>query len=426
VFELTVKHFAADRRWLWTVSALMVMRLVMGWLLLNDIPRLPSHDGWYFRHGGDQALYFRLAQSIAAGQPQPSSVGIGQPLVIAALLRLTGAADYFAVLPWLVVLHGFVYAGLSVWALAIISRAFTASRPQSLVTATIWTFSGYLLWLGLGLHWDAENLRDAYLTRQLWMEGMTDPPSLFLTMTGIAVIALIESARRSGEPASAYHKWFLVSGLAFGLAGTVRIHTLAASGAVLLALLLARGFRRERLNLVWVGVGFLLGLSPQIIYTFAAEGEAFTIGGFNIPYIGGWFSFESTSGFNFNWRGLPFSPRFLLDSLILLTQRSWLLALAGVAAVCLAAYAFVACWRRCGRAAALIMFGAPLASLGLHITTYIFKSDPIRFSLPALAIGLPAAVWTAFAVVELMVGVVKREKKGSLISLLPQSKKGNF
>lgn len=421
-----MNHFLSDRRWLWTVFALMVMRLTMSWLLLNDIPKLPSHDGWYFRHGGDQDIYFHLAQSIVAGHPQPATVGIGQPLVIALLLRLTQAPDYLGVLPWLVILHGFVYGGLSVWAMAVISRAFTGSRWQSFVTAGLWTFSGYALWLGLGLHWDAENLRDAYLTRQLWMEGMTDAPSLFLMLSGIMLMALAESERRASAAARDLDKWFLLSGLAFGLAVTVRIHTLMVGGVVFFALLWSRQWR----NLLALGIGFGIGLTPQIIYTFAAEGGAFSLsGGFNIPYIGRWFVADTRGNLAFNWHGMPFSPKFLLDSLILLTRGSWFLALAGIAAVCLAAYAFLICWRQCGSTVAIVLFGAPLSSLVLHITTFVFVTDPIRFSLPALSIGIPATVWTMFVVIEALSRLANRGKQGkerNPIPLFPQSKKGNY
>ena len=417
-----LNRFLTDRRWLWLVSALMVMRLAMSALLLNDIPRLPSHDGWYFRHGGDQGVYFSLAQSIAGGRPQPAPVGIGQPLVMALLLWLTQAPDYFGILPWLVTLNGFVYGGLSVWAMAILSRAlFAGSRWQSLAVAGLWTFSGYALWLGLGLHWDAENLRDAYLTRQLWMDGLTDAPSLFLTMTGMAIIALVENERRAAQPVHGQYKWFVLSGLAYGLAAAFRIHTLAMSGVVFLALLWGRQFR----SLLWAGAGLVIGLSPQLLYTFAAEGDAFASGGFNIPYIGSWFSVDANGDLVFNWRGTPFSPKFLLDSLILLTRGSWLLALLGIGVAATAIYAFIICWRQCGSLAALIMFGAPLSSLALHITTFVFVTDPIRFSLPALSIGLPAAVWTAFAVGGLLSHLGNRAKQGNLISLFPQSKKGN-
>ncbi|MEK7324634.1 MAG: hypothetical protein AAB217_05190, partial [Chloroflexota bacterium] len=54
------------------------------------------------------------------------------------------------------------------------------------------------------------------------------------------------------------------------------------------------------------------------------------------------------------------------------------------------------CWRQCGSFAATVMFGAPVASLGLHVITYVFIIDPIRFALPALSIGIPAGVWAMF------------------------------
>ena len=42
------------------------------------------------------------------------------------------------------------------------------------------------------------------------------------------------------------------------------------------------------------------------------------------------------------------------------------------------------------------MFGAPVASFALHVTTFIFPTDPVRFTLPAVSIGLPALIFMVF------------------------------
>lgn len=70
-------------------------------------------------------------------------------------------------------------------------------------------------------------------------------------------------------------------------------------------------------------------------------------------------------------------------------------------------YAFVRCWQQRGSFAAIVMFGAPAASLALHVSTFVFVGDPIRFSLPAISVGFPAAAWvadTALVVTQTLVG----------------------
>ncbi|MEK7784005.1 MAG: hypothetical protein AAB658_01105, partial [Chloroflexota bacterium] len=134
---------------LWSIGliALMLARAAMSWLLLNDIPRLLFHEGWYFSQGGDQHLYMQVAYSLLAGESIGTKLGVGVPLIMAALLRLTGKLQYDDILPWLVILNGFVLGGLSVWVMAQLTWALTRSRWQGLAAAALWTFSAYALWL---------------------------------------------------------------------------------------------------------------------------------------------------------------------------------------------------------------------------------------------------------------------------------------
>lgn len=374
---------ARARWWPGVVLALVLARLAMSWILLNDIPRLQEHDGWYFPHGGDNDLYFKMAQSLAAGQPIALPLGIGQPLVMAGLLKLTGASSFRDILPWLVIINGFVLGGLSVWVMAQLAYRLTHDRRLALAAAGLWAFSAYALWLVLGLHGEARQLRAVYVPRQLWMNGLTDPPALFMSLLGLLLVVQAKEMRPDGRRQTAL---FLIGGLTLGLAAVFRFQSTAILGMVFLALLWVRQWR----GLLLCGLGLLIGFTPQFWYNAIANGHVL-----NMPYISGWLGFDKNGQAYFNYTLMHFSPQFLGDSLNMLTRGNWLVA-TGEAAVAVAAiYLFIRCWRQCGSFAALIMFGAPLASFGLHISTFVFTIDPIRFTLPALSIGIPAATWAA-------------------------------
>ncbi len=240
---------SSTRLWQSGVLSLTLARLAISWLLLNDIPKLLLRDGWYFSSGGDENLYYAIGQAIALGHPRVASVAMGQPFVMAALVWLTGRLEYRSVLPWLVIWQGFILAGLSVWVMAHLSYELTRNRGQALASAFIWTFSAYLFWLVLGLHSQAEVLRSAYVARQLWMNGLTDPPSLFLTMLGLLIVL---KGIREAQQGRRRDTVLLIGGLTLGLAATFRIQTAAMTGVLLLALLWNRRWRE--LSLTSIGL----------------------------------------------------------------------------------------------------------------------------------------------------------------------------
>jgi hypothetical protein len=356
----------------------------MSWLLLNDAPKLLLHEGWYFSSGGDENLYYTIGQSIALGRPPVTSVAMGQPFVMAALVWLTGKLEYRGILPWLVIWQGFILAGLSVWVMAHLSYELTRNRGQALASAFIWTFSAYLLWLILGLHGQAEVLRSAYVARQLWMNGLTDPPSLFLTMLGL-LVAL--KGIRESQQSRRRDTLLLTGGVTLGLAAVFRIQTGAMTGVVLLALLWNRQWR----GLALTSIGLVIGFLPQLWYNAAVNGNIF-----NMPYLSNWIGFDPAGRFYFAGWGIQFSPQFFVENLILITRGSWGVALLEIAVAVAGITLFLNCWQQHGGLVAMIMFGAPLASLGLHAITFVFAIDPIRFALPALSIGVPAGVWSLF------------------------------
>jgi len=225
------------------------------------------------------------------------------------------------------------------------------------------------------------------------MKALTDPPSLFTAMLGILLVVLGVQAASQKNRHWQREILFGLGGLSLGLAASLRFQTLAMSGMIWIALLWNRQWR----GLALVCAGFLVGFSPQFWYNATVVGHVL-----NMPYVSGWIGFRPDGSFIFDWRSMQFSPQFFIDNLIFVARRQWVLALVGCLAVVIFVYVVAQCWRQRGSFAALVMFGVPVASLGLHIVTYVFAIDPIRFSLPALSLSIPAAIWTvSFAASEL-------------------------
>lgn len=407
--------------WLIAILALTLMRLGMWWLILHDVPHVRDHADWYFYQGGDHALFFRVAQSIAnsqpllsdSGAPMQSSVGIGLPLVMSLFVRITGAAEYHDILPMMVIWNGIFLGVTSVPVMAALALALTGKRAQAFWVAAAWTLLPYLLWLGFAIHPEAESLRNAYVPRQMWMTGLSDGPSLFFVALGM--LLAIWGVRRA-QVGSTHAALFLFGGIFMGLAAVFRIHVLPMAAVVIFALL----WSRQWTSALWIGLGLVIGFAPQFWYNSFSAGHAL-----NTPYLSGWLIFGDTdmSGLTQSgWMvfgpgnhialdptGLPFSPRSLLENALLVAGRLPLLTLAAAAGVAIGSYACVRMWRERGNLYAIIAFGAPLASFALHVTTFIFPTDPVRFTLPAVSIGLPALIFTVFIAVGYLKTILRKK-----------------
>ncbi len=369
--------------WRGALLVLLFLRLGMWLLFQHDIPPVLDHYNWYFHHGGDHALFVKIARQLLAGTYEPTTVGVGLPLMLAGLLKFMATVEYDRILPLVVIGNGLFLGVLSVPVIASLALALTGNRLQALVAGALWTLLPYLLWIGFGLHPQAEVLRNAYVPRQMWLTGITDGPSLFFTLLGMLLAVRGTQSVKRGKLLQV--ALLIAGGAALGFGVAIRIHVLPVAAVVVAALLWSRRWE----SAFWVVVGLLVGFAPQFWHNAVANGHPL-----NTPYLNGWLRFKPDGGVDFNSRGTPFAPQFLLTNLLGLARRLPLLALGGLGLALVSIYAFIRCWRLRGSAAAIILFGAPLASFALHVVTFIFIDDPVRFTLPAVSLGLPAFVWT--------------------------------
>lgn len=367
-------------RWALAIFALVLLRLVMWWLFQHDLPRMEIHDGWYFYHGGDQGVYFNIAQSILKGNPSSQSASAGWGIVLAGMLAFMGGKDYVDILPLVVIGNGLWLALISIPVMAQLGWVLTRSRTQGWLVAAVWTLFPYLLWLAFAFHRDTENLRNAYVSRQMWVSGLTDGSSWLFMILGVGMAL---RARQLGRWA---WLWFLVGGISMGWGTAIRMQVIPVAVVTVGALALTRQWRGAGLTFL----GCCIGFAPQIAYSWASTGHPF-----NLPYFIEWIRWERDGTFVFTPMTSQANPSSFIGNLLAWVRRLPLVAGVAIAGGLIGFGAFLKRWRQ-DQAATLVMFFAPLGSFALHVVTYVYSSDPLRYTLPAIFFGLPAVFWTGF------------------------------
>lgn len=366
---------------------LMAVRWALALTFILNLLPLELRDPvyrWYLQHGGDQEQMMRLAQSILAGNPEEAVVGLGQVLVMLLWIALLRPAHYMEMVAPLVIINGFVLAGLSVLWVGGIARALTNSRAVVLGSAALWAFLPLAAYFGFFWHPEAVTLRSAMVPKVGWLNGLSDGPATFFLL--LAVFLLAKAHALSVERGFAR---LVGAGAALGLAVTFRVHTAPMAAFLLAYALAAHGWR----GLLAVSGGALLGYLPQAWYNWAV---------FGLPFTTGYVSY----GDLINWGGtlqrplrdilinLPFHPRYLLETLYyFVSRRPWLLVPLAVGLAALALVA-IALWRERGWQATALLIGAPLAYLAPLVMAYNFRNDVVRFLMPCLGLWIVAGVYT--------------------------------
>lgn len=375
-----VRQFSQPTPWRLAVFALVLLRLLMWWLFQHDLPRMEIHDGWYFYHGGDQGVYFTMAQGILNGHPSSQSASAGWAFVLAGLLRFMGGHDYTDILPMIVIGNGLWLALLSIPVMARLGLALTGQRWQAWLVAALWTLLPYGLWLAFAFHRDTENLRNAYVSRQMWVSGLTDGSSLLFMVLGIVVTL------RARQLQNWNGLWFLAGGILMGWGTAIRIQVFPVAVVTIAALVWLRQWQAVGLVLL----GCLIGFGPQFWYDWRGNGHPL-----NLPYFREWIYWKRNGTFVFTPFTSQASPASLIGNLLKWGGRFPLVVGAALVVGLIGVAAFAKRWRT-DAAAAIIMFVAPLASFGLHVVTYVYATDPLRYTLPALIFGLPALIWIGY------------------------------
>ena len=365
---------------------LAILRILVVVLLILGFPQLESHDGWYFHHGGDQNYYFDYGQVLASGTfSQYFSVNLGMPSLMAVAIRVTGASSYSELLPLVVLMNGFLFGGLSVFLVGRLSAHLTRSEISGYLAAALWALMRWLLWLMFWPHPQASLLRMPYVPGAAWLQGGPDGPGVFFALLGMYFLALSLDSEQL--------RWPLLSGMAFGTMMLFRVHFVAL--VLLGVLLLVLKLRGWHLALFSVSAAALY--LPQVIYNRIASLSLGTPG-YN-PWLPGYLYFgvldvmAETAYYSDNPSMNMVAFGHLLNTFRTLIAGGTVMMYLVILAVGFAVWGFYRSGRSLGWDRSMLMFGAPLAAIGVLILSPIFVENIYRFTLPAIPFFMVLISW---------------------------------
>ena len=361
-------------------AALAGLRLLISVLLVLEVPRLESHDGFYFHHGGDQDYYFEYALVLLRGSyARLFSVNMGQPAMLAAFSWLLHGLVFEDVLTIAVLVNGFLLAGLSVILVGRLALELTSDRLTAIFAAGLWAGMPWLLWLAFGLHPNAVQLRMPYVPGVAWLHTIADGPALFFSLLG-----MYYTARTLRQPDLAAA---VLAGIAFGVSLLFRIQFVILLLVALLALAIGRRWLAGCAALACAALAYV----PQVVYNRLASMQAGMPG--VIPWLPGYvyFGLIDPVSAEVYWS----NPK--LNVFVLVASAGTGIWMGGVVLLALALLAVLAaaCVRALGAGRALLLLGGIPGSIGITLFTAIYWQNLFRFTLPAIPILSILVGWGA-------------------------------
>ncbi len=156
--------------------------------ILYDFPEV-WHQGWYFHHGGDEISYFELGKSLANLQPIKVDSYLGYPLFLTPFVYLFNAETIEKIIKPVLIIQTFILFNLAIILVALISQEITNNKLVSGLTAFLWSFYPWILYLMVG--WTRNfDWAGMFLTHHLWLPTMSDSSSAFLLFLGVYLFLL--------------------------------------------------------------------------------------------------------------------------------------------------------------------------------------------------------------------------------------------
>ena len=234
----------------YALTALVVLRILMVAGFVADIPPV-QHTGWQFHcGGGDQILYFNMAQSFAALSPIKEKYPVGFPLLLTPLVLFFKPAVWQDLVMPVVMFHTML-ALLSIYLVGYITKALTKSTSLSILSALVWTITPYAIY-ALAAFFNAQWMRNTYVSYYMWFSMLSEPTATFFLLLSLYCY-LLSSEKK--------HLVWLV-GIATGMCIVIRIP------GVFYALVLASGYMlssRHR-DLALFSACVLFMVAPQVMY----------------------------------------------------------------------------------------------------------------------------------------------------------------
>lgn len=261
----------------WTLISLIAVRILMVFLLMQDIPRTGVQEGgWWFYHGGDEEHYFNLAKSISQLKPVKEKVTLGYPLFLAPFVYITQAENIKDILKPVFISQAFLLFSLSIILISLIAEKIFQSRIIGAISGGVFTFLPYLvLFLLYGLafiypSFGAFSLIQGPIefSNLSWLMLYSDPLSTFSVYLCFFLF-FIEINKESPR----FSRVFLM-GILSGLSALVKLGNILIIGIFILGWLLRKRVKEACLTGIFAFLIFL----PQLFYNQEFFGSPFTFG----------------------------------------------------------------------------------------------------------------------------------------------------
>lgn len=311
----------SKKTFLWGIVALIFLRFVLVFLMMHNIPYTDMRLGGFRPNFGgsywpDEVNYFNLARSFVDLKPTTNVANIGYPLFLAPIIYATGATDTVGITKAVFIIQAFLFFGLAIILVALITLEIFKKRNLSLLAATLFVTYPYLLFGILKLaHFSRAVPAFHY---QMWINIAADYLAAILIYLGFYLFIKRFNTANLNLVAA-----MLVGALISG-AALVRVANILYLPLIFLILLWIKKYRE---SLAFGLTAFLVYL-PQWFYNFYFFGSPLTYG-YQVPQIGfpsgtkvlgDWFSFNNVAVF-FNHVGnnLPAAMVLMLAFFLILS-----------------------------------------------------------------------------------------------------------
>ena len=292
----------------WGIIGLVVLRFVLVFLLMNNIPFTDMRlDGFRPNFGDsywpDEINYFNLAQSFAKFSPIANVANIGYPLFLAPIIYLTGAGGPVDIAKIVFIIQAFLFFSLAIILVAFMALEIFKKRNLAFIAAAIFAVYPYLLLAILKLA-DFPRWIPAF-HYQMWITIGADYLSAILLYSGFYLFIKKFNDNKISLFSAA------VIGVLLGVAALTRVANVLYLPLIFLVLICLKKYRES----TGFGAAAFLVYLPQWVYNFYLFGSPFTYGyriqelsghGLETKIIGGWFSLNNVAiFFEKIWLNLP-------------------------------------------------------------------------------------------------------------------------
>lgn len=300
--DVTKKFF------IWGIVGLAILRFIMVFLLMNNIPFTDMQDkGFRPNFGGsyfpDEVHYFELAGSFAKFSPIPNVANLGYPLFLAPIIFFTGASSPIDIVKVVFIIQAFLFFSLAIVIVALVSFEIIKSRKLSLVAAALFTVYPYTLFAILKLA-DFPRVIPAF-HYQMWINIGADYLSAILLYFGFYLLI-----RKYNYNSLNFYSTTVIS-VVFAAAALVRVANILYLPLIFLILFFIKKYHQS----FTFGIIASLVYLPQLIYNSYFFGSPFTYGyriqelsghGLETKILGGWLSINNVYiFFEKIWLNLP-------------------------------------------------------------------------------------------------------------------------